>query len=57
MLFDVFEAGSSLHALFTLPEFMWELFLGIYLFFKGFKPSPIASGETRQGGMGLNPSQ
>jgi hypothetical protein len=43
VLFDVFEAGSPLQALFTLPEFVWELFLGIYLTFKGFKPSPITS--------------
>jgi Domain of unknown function (DUF4386) len=52
VLFDVFEAGSPLQALFTIPEFVWELFLGIYLTFKGFKPSPIiTSGETRQVGM------
>jgi hypothetical protein len=50
-VFDVFEAGSSLQGLFTLPEFVWELFLGIYLTFKGFKPSPITSGETRKVGM------
>jgi Domain of unknown function (DUF4386) len=45
VLFDVFEAGSTPQGLFTLPEFVWELFLGIYLTFKGFKPSPIM-GET-----------
>jgi hypothetical protein len=45
VLFDVFEAGSTPQGLFTLPEFVWELFLGIYLTFKGFKPSPI-TGET-----------
>jgi hypothetical protein len=43
VLFDVFEAGSPLQAVLTLPEFVWELFLGIYLTFKGFKPSPITS--------------
>jgi hypothetical protein len=46
VLFDVFEAGSPLQALFTLPEFVWELFLGIYPLVKGFKPSPIASGNA-----------
>lgn len=51
VLFDVFEAGSPPQALLTLPEFVWELFLGIYPIFKGFKPSPITSGETRQVGM------
>ena len=25
----------------TIPEFIWELSLGIYLMVKGFKPSPI----------------
>jgi hypothetical protein len=25
----------------TIPEFLWELFLGVYLAVKGFKPSPI----------------
>jgi hypothetical protein len=45
VLFDVFEAGSTPQGLFTLPEFVWELFLGIYLTFKGFTPSPI-TGET-----------
>jgi hypothetical protein len=48
VLFDVFEAGSAPQAIATAPEFVWELFLGIYLTFKGFKPSPITSGETRQ---------
>ena len=27
----------------TIPEFIWELSLGIWLIVKGFKPSPIAS--------------
>jgi hypothetical protein len=45
VVFDVFEAGSTPQGLFTLPEFVWELFLGIYLTFKGFTPSPI-TGET-----------
>jgi Domain of unknown function (DUF4386) len=52
VLFDVFEAGSSAQALLTLPEFVWELFLGVYPTFKGFKPSPITSVEMRQAGMG-----
>lgn len=25
----------------TIPEFLWELSLGIYLVVKGFKPSPL----------------
>ena len=30
----------------TIPEFFWELSLGIYLVVKGFKPSPILSADT-----------
>ena len=41
ILFDVTERGSSLQAIATIPEFFWELFLGIYLIVKGFRPSPI----------------
>jgi hypothetical protein len=43
VLFDVIEPGSSVQALATIPEFFWELSLGIYLIVKGFKPSPIIS--------------
>jgi hypothetical protein len=41
----------------TIPEFAWELSLGIYLIVKGFKASPILD-ETRHTGAGegfLNP--
>jgi len=41
VLFGVFEAGSVWQAIATIPEFFWELSLGIYLIVKGFKPSPI----------------
>jgi hypothetical protein len=45
IMFDVTERGSSLQAIATIPEFFWELFLGIYLIVKGFRPSPILSGN------------
>ena len=57
VLFDVFEYGGTGQAIATIPEFLWELSLGLYLTFKGFKPSPITSGETRQGGEWAKPSQ
>jgi len=41
ILFDVFELGSAAQAIATIPEFLWELSLGIYLAVKGFKPSPV----------------
>jgi hypothetical protein len=41
VLFGAIEPGSSLQAIATIPEFIWELSLGIYLMVKGFRPSPI----------------
>ena len=43
-LFDVIDASSTWQGLATIPEFLWELSLGIYLTVKGFKPSPITAG-------------
>ena len=43
VLFDVFELGSAPQLIATIPEFLWELSLGIYLIVKGWKPSPILS--------------
>ena len=42
VLFGVFAAGSAWQAIATIPEFIWELSLGIYLTVKGFRrSSPI----------------
>jgi hypothetical protein len=41
-LFDVYEDGSGASFLVALPEIAWELSLGIYCAWKGFRPSPIA---------------
>ena len=41
VLFDVIDAGSPVQVIATIPEFIWELSLGIYLIVKGFKPCPI----------------
>jgi hypothetical protein len=30
----------------TAPEVIWELFLGLWLTFKGFKPVPLGAGGT-----------
>jgi hypothetical protein len=43
ILFGVFEPGSVLGSIMVMPEFIWELLLGIWLIVKGFKPAPIAS--------------
>jgi Domain of unknown function (DUF4386) len=41
VLFGVFNKGSKAQAIATIPEFVWEGFLGIYLTFWGFKAAPI----------------
>ncbi len=42
VLFDLWDAGSTVPALATIPEFIWELFLGIYCTIRGFrKEAPI----------------
>jgi hypothetical protein len=46
VLLDAIEPGSPAQAIATIPEFLWELSLGIYLMVKGFKPSPILSGSA-----------
>ena len=43
IMFDWTERGSSLQGIATIPEFFWELSLGIYLLVKGFKPCPITA--------------
>src|SRR5215210_6850828 len=42
VLFGVIEAGSVLQAIATIPEFLWELFLGIWPIVKGFNTSAVA---------------
>jgi len=46
ILFGVFEAGSVWQAIATIPEFVWELSLGIWLIVKGFNSSALASMPT-----------
>ena len=36
---DPSDTLRSLQGLATIPEFLWELFLGVYCTFKGFRPS------------------
>jgi hypothetical protein len=57
VVFDVIGRGSAAQGIATIPEFLWELSLGIYLTVKGFKPSPLLD-ETRHSGAeeaSLNP--
>jgi hypothetical protein len=41
ILFGVIEAGSVWQLIATIPEFLWELSLGIWLIVRGFNPSAI----------------
>lgn len=49
VLFGYIEAGSTAQALATLPEFLWELLLGVWLLVKGFNPAALAALDQRQG--------
>jgi hypothetical protein len=42
VLFGVVEPGGTVQSLATVPEFLWELSLGIYLTVRGFRGSPAA---------------
>jgi len=42
ILFGVIEAGGVWQGISTIPEFFWELSLGIWLIVRGFNPSAIA---------------
>jgi hypothetical protein len=46
ILFGVIEAGGVWQSIATIPEFIWELSLGIWLIVKGFNPSAVASLST-----------
>jgi hypothetical protein len=48
VLFGVYEQASSLQFLLTAPEILWEFLLGVYLTFKGFRPSPILVEESAE---------
>ena len=41
VLGGAFDKGSSPQAIMTIPEFIWELSLGIYLMARGFRPAAL----------------
>lgn len=48
VLFDWWNAGGTVQSLATIPEFIWEAFLGVYCAIWGFrKDSPIARPNWR----------
>jgi hypothetical protein len=56
VMFGVFDQGGTGQSIATIPEFFWELGLGLWLTFKGFRPSPILSRNGQQLGGEAAPS-
>jgi Domain of unknown function (DUF4386) len=52
VMFDAFDAGSAPQVVATIPEIIWEAFLGIYLTFKGFRATSAVFDESRDTGGG-----
>lgn len=48
VMFGVTDQGGTEQLIATIPEFLWELGLGIYLTMKGFEPSPILKRAIRE---------
>jgi hypothetical protein len=47
VLLGAFDKGSAPQAIATVPEFIWELSLGVYLIAKGFRPHALAALDAR----------
>ena len=47
-LLGINEQYSAWSAIALLPIFVWELSLGLWLVFKGFKPSPVLAPASRE---------
>jgi uncharacterized protein DUF4386 len=45
VLFGADDPGGTLQGLATIPEFLWELFLGVYCTVVGFRAAPILAGR------------
>jgi hypothetical protein len=54
VLLGIIPQGSTPQGIMTIPEVIWELFLGLYLLFKDFKPSPVLAPERRE--LGATPA-
>jgi hypothetical protein len=46
VLLGLTPQGSSLQGILTVPEIIWELFLGLWLTFKGFRPTAPVAGAA-----------
>ena len=52
MLFDVIDQGDPVQGLTAAPEFFWELGLGLYATFIGFRQSPVLTDWERASATG-----
>lgn len=48
VLLGFFEVGSPIHGVAVMPEFLWELLLGIWLLVRGFNPAALAALDARR---------
>jgi hypothetical protein len=46
VIFGLIEQGGPVQLIVVIPEFFWELSLGIWLIVKGFNPAAVASLST-----------
>ena len=57
VMFCVGNPGGTMQGLATIPEALWELFLGVYCTTKGFRPeSPILQPDARDGRVDPRPA-
>ena len=48
VLLGVIPRGGAVQGIVTIPEVIWEAFLGLYLTFKGFKAAPASTVESHE---------
>jgi hypothetical protein len=51
VLLGVIPQGSPVQGLMTVPEIIWEAFLGLWLTFKGFSSAPVLALVDREQGI------
>jgi hypothetical protein len=56
VLFGLYEQISVWGSILAVPVFAWEMSLAIWMIVKGFKPSPLTSGDTGVGGGSAAPA-
>jgi hypothetical protein len=52
VVFGTIEAGSTPQLIATIPEFFWELLLGIWLLVRGFTPTAVTALEAQRHDLG-----